>query len=59
MTDSADAPQRQRKFPRLRKTEPRALPPLNALRAFDAAARHVGFASAGAELNVSPGAISR
>jgi LysR family glycine cleavage system transcriptional activator len=59
MTDSSDDPQRQRKFSRLRKTEPRALPPLNSLRAFDAAARHQGFASAGAELNVSPGAISR
>jgi LysR family glycine cleavage system transcriptional activator/LysR family transcriptional regulator of beta-lactamase len=37
----------------------RALPPLNALRAFEAAARHGGFARAGAELHVSPSAISR
>ncbi len=35
------------------------LPPLNALRAFEAAARLGGFARAGAELNVSPGAVSR
>lgn len=35
------------------------LPPLNALRAFEAAARLGGFARAGEELHVSPGAISR
>ena len=35
------------------------LPPLNGLRAFEAAARHGGFAKAGQELNVSPSAISR
>ena len=35
------------------------LPPLNALRAFVAAARHESFLEAGQELNVSPGAISR
>lgn len=35
------------------------LPPLNALRAFEAAARLGGFARAGEELNVSPGAVSR
>lgn len=35
------------------------LPPLNALRAFEAAARLGGFSRAGEELNVSPGAISR
>ena len=35
------------------------LPPLNALRAFEAAARHGSFVRAGQELNVSPGAISR
>jgi DNA-binding transcriptional LysR family regulator len=35
------------------------LPPLNALRAFEAAARLGGFARAAEELNVSPGAISR
>ncbi|HSF93849.1 MAG TPA: LysR substrate-binding domain-containing protein [Thermohalobaculum sp.] len=34
-------------------------PPLNALRAFEAAARHASFKRAGEELNVSPGAISR
>ena len=33
------------------------LPPLNALRAFEAAARLGGFARAGEELNVSPGAV--
>lgn len=35
----------------------RNLPPLLSLRAFDAAARHRGFAKAGEELCVSPGAI--
>jgi LysR family glycine cleavage system transcriptional activator len=35
------------------------LPPLNALRAFEAAARHGSFAKAGDELHVSPGAVSR
>jgi LysR family glycine cleavage system transcriptional activator len=35
------------------------MPPLNALRAFEAAARHGSFAHAGEELHVSPGAISR
>ena len=35
------------------------LPPLNALRAFEAAARHQGFIGASEELNVSRGAISR
>jgi LysR family glycine cleavage system transcriptional activator/LysR family transcriptional regulator of beta-lactamase len=35
------------------------LPPLNALRAFEAAARHGGFAAAAAELHVSASAISR
>ena len=35
------------------------LPPLKALRAFVAAARHESFLEAGEELNVSPGAISR
>lgn len=34
------------------------LPPLTALRAFDAAARHMSFASAAAELNVTPAALS-
>ncbi len=35
------------------------LPPLNALRAFEAAARHGGFVGASTELNVTRGAISR
>lgn len=35
------------------------LPPLNALRAFEAAARHLSFTHAAAELCVSQGAISR
>ena len=34
------------------------LPPLTALRAFDAAARHMSFALAAAELNVTPAALS-
>lgn len=34
------------------------LPPLPALRAFEAAARHLSFAKAGGELRVTPGAIS-
>src|SRR5690349_11702865 len=34
------------------------LPPLNALRAFDAAARHLSFAEAAEELHVTPAAIS-
>ena len=38
---------------------PEELPPLNALRAFDAAARYESFVLAGKELFVSPGAISR
>ncbi len=35
------------------------LPPLNALRAFEAAGRHVSFTRAGEELHVTPGAVSR
>ncbi|MFC7397867.1 LysR substrate-binding domain-containing protein [Chelatococcus sp. GCM10030263] len=35
------------------------LPPLNALRAFEAAARHQSFTLAAEELHVTPGAISR
>ena len=35
------------------------LPPLNALRAFDAAARHENFSRAAEELNVTQGAVSR
>ena len=34
------------------------LPPLNALRAFDAAARHMSFAKAAEELTVTPSALS-
>lgn len=37
----------------------RRLPPLNALRAFEAAARHGGFVAAAAELGVTPAAISQ
>src|SRR5258708_20785676 len=36
----------------------RQLPPLNALRAFEAAARHLSFTRAAAELNVTQSAIS-
>lgn len=36
----------------------RKLPPLNALRAFEAAARHLSFKDAAAELNVSQSAVS-
>lgn len=36
----------------------RALPPLNALRAFEAAARHLSFTAAASELNVTQAAIS-
>jgi LysR family transcriptional regulator, glycine cleavage system transcriptional activator len=37
---------------------PARLPPLTALRAFDAAARHMSFAHAAGELNVTPAALS-
>jgi LysR family glycine cleavage system transcriptional activator len=37
----------------------RKLPPLNAVRAFEAAGRHVSFTKAAQELNVTHGAISR
>jgi LysR family glycine cleavage system transcriptional activator len=37
---------------------PRRLPPLNALRAFEAAARHLSFTQAAQELNVTQAAIS-
>ncbi len=40
-------------------TTPRRLPPLNALRAFEAAARHLSFTKAAEELHVTPGAISQ
>lgn len=53
--------QRSNAAARLRKAEPSArhLPPLNAVRAFEAAARHESFVLAGEELGVSPGAVSR
>ncbi len=35
------------------------LPPLNALRAFEAAARHLSFKQAAVELHVTPGAVSQ
>ncbi len=35
-----------------------APPPLNALRAFEAAARHLSLTKAAVELNVTPGALS-
>jgi LysR family glycine cleavage system transcriptional activator len=38
---------------------PRRLPPLNALRAFEMAARHMSFSVAASELNVTQSAISR
>lgn len=44
---------------KLRLILPRQLPFLNGMRAFEAAARLGGFAAAGAELHVSPAAISR
>ncbi len=37
---------------------PLRLPPLNALRAFEASARHRSFSRAAEELNVTPAAIS-
>ncbi len=37
----------------------RRLPPLNALRAFEAAARHLSFLKAAEELHVTPGAVSQ
>lgn len=37
---------------------PNRLPPLTALRAFEAAARHMSFAKAAEELNVTPAALS-
>lgn len=37
----------------------RPLPPLNAVRAFEAAARHESFAKASAELHVTPAAVSQ
>ena len=40
-------------------SDTRRLPPLNALRAFEAAARHLSFKKAAEELHVTPGAISQ
>ncbi|HEY2050032.1 MAG TPA: transcriptional regulator GcvA [Caulobacteraceae bacterium] len=37
----------------------RRLPPLNALRAFESAARHLNFSRAAEELSVTPGAVSQ
>ncbi len=37
---------------------PRRLPPLNAIRAFEASARHGGFVAAAQELGVTPAAVS-
>jgi LysR family glycine cleavage system transcriptional activator len=42
-----------------RGAERRRLPPLNALRAFEAAARHLNFSRAADELAVTPGAVSQ
>ena len=35
------------------------MPPLNALRAFEASARHMNFTRAAEELSVTPGAVSQ
>ncbi|ACG78456.1 transcriptional regulator, LysR family [Phenylobacterium zucineum HLK1] len=42
-----------------RNNQRRRLPPLNALRAFEAAARHLNFSRAADELAVTPGAVSQ
>lgn len=42
-----------------RSPDRRRLPPLNALRAFEAAARHLNFSRAADELSVTPGAVSQ
>ena len=42
-----------------RSSDRRRLPPLNALRAFEAAARHLNFSRAADELTVTPGAVSQ
>lgn len=41
-----------------RTAKPSRLPPLNSLRAFEAAARHANFRKAAAELHVTPAAVS-
>jgi LysR family glycine cleavage system transcriptional activator len=38
---------------------PRKLPPLNALKAFEAAARNGGYVTAARELRVTPAAVSQ
>ena len=38
---------------------PKALPPLNAVRAFEAASRHLNLSRAAEELGVTQGAISK
>lgn len=43
----------------IRRLGGRRLPPLNAIRTFEAAARHGSFLKAAAELHVTPGAVSR
>lgn len=43
----------------MQKTNTTKLPSLNALKAFDAAARHLSFTHAAQELNVTQGAVSR
>src|SRR3954466_3125100 len=42
-----------------RNPQRRRLPPLNSLRAFEAAARHLNFSRAADELAVTPGAVSQ
>src|SRR5690606_37723397 len=37
----------------------RRLPPMNGIRAFEAAARHLSFTRAAGELNVTPAAVSQ
>ncbi len=44
---------------KLNTSSPRRLPPLNALRAFEAAARHGSLSKAADELGVTPGAVSQ
>ena len=39
--------------------DPERLPPLSALRVFEAAARHPNFSAAATELHLTPGAVSR
>ncbi len=42
-----------------RETKMKQIPPLNGLRVFEAAARHLSFTKAADELNVTPGAVSQ